>query len=55
MQASLGERRKKQHHIVFPLKDSHGQLIAAERRSGNERRKNKRGADVVGKILNMLN
>ena len=55
MQTFRGDRRKTNQHSPFPLIDSGGCLVASERRSGKDRRKNKRGEDVAGKILKILN
>lgn len=55
MQSLYGDRRKNDQHLLFPLMDSEAHLIMSERRSGKDRRKNRRGSDVAGNILNILN
>ena len=55
MQPLHGDRRQNNQHLSFPFVDSDGNMVTSERRTGKDRRKNKRGGDVAGKILNILN
>jgi hypothetical protein len=50
-----GDRRKATTTPDFPIVDSEGKEVKGERRSGKDRRKNKRGTDIAGRILNILN
>ncbi len=54
MQSSQDDRRKNSREVSFPLKDSDGHIVRAERRSGNDRRRNRRKTDVAGEILGIL-
>ena len=55
MEQISGDRRKSASPPNFPLVDSKGRRVTYDRRSGDDRRKNKRGTDVASKILKILN
>ncbi len=54
MQSSPEDRRKNSQNVTFPLQDSEGHLVQAERRCGKDRRRNKRKNDVAGEILGII-
>ena len=55
MYNSGSDRRKAESHPPFPFMDNEGNEVTQERRSGHDRRKNRRDSDVAGRILNILN
>ena len=55
MEQISNDRRRAENHTSFPLVDSQGRQVTQDRRSGDDRRKNKRGTDVASKILKILN
>ena len=59
MEHIRSDRRKAENHPSFPLIDSEGCQVLHDRRAEHEheheRRKNRCGADIAGKILNILN
>ncbi len=54
MQSSHEDRRKNDRDSSFPLIDSEGRQVLSERRSGKDRRKNKRQYEVATEILNSI-
>jgi len=55
MEQISSDRRRAESYASFPLVDSQGRQVTNDRRSGDDRRKNKRGSDVARKILKILN
>ncbi len=53
MQQAPEDRRQTQTPL-FPLTDSSGHKVEHDRRSGKDRRKERRGSDVARKIINLL-
>ena len=54
MKHSSLDRRKAKEHPVFPLIDIEGHEVKGYRRSGKDRRKDKRDLDIASHILNFL-
>jgi len=48
-----GDRRQNKE-ARFPLVDSNGVLVNQERRSGTDRRRNRRGSDIALHIMNII-
>jgi hypothetical protein len=54
MQSSQEDRRKNAQQASFPLVDSEGHKVQSERRSGKDRRRNRRKNNVAGEILGII-
>lgn len=54
MQSSQEERRKNTQETSFPLVDSEGHKVQCERRSGKDRRRNRRRNNIASKILGII-
>ncbi len=54
MQSLPTDRRNNSQDVSFPLKDSNGHLVQADRRKGEDRRKNKRADEIVSEILDII-
>ena len=53
MRQTAGERRQN-HKKGFPLIDSDGHQVALERRSGKDRRQERRDSNVATQIMSLL-
>lgn len=54
MQKAVEDRRQVHSEIVFPLTDCDGHKVGSERRSGRDRRKERRNSDIARNIINIL-
>jgi len=49
------DRRVHQKNINFPFTDSSGVVVASDRRTGSDRRKNQAGSAIAMEIMGIMN